>query len=824
MQTIDFKSIHDRALPYLDRLLFDWFPEGEIRGDEFVVGNWGGTKGDSLSINLKKGFGKDFASGETAGDIIAIAAKHFNVKMSEAAAIVEERLGGRLDLTPPARTPTTTNTTADNKQARVDKIISESLSLTGTPAEKYLAGRGIKTTPEEIFRFRPAAHGGGSLVCIAKDNTGRALAVQQVYLTAAGEKDKSKTPIKRTNGFPSGNPIIIEAAFYATGDIILVCEGPEDGLTLHAATGHETWVTCGIIHMSKIPLVEGKNYIIVRDNDAPGSAADEKMCKTLLSLIDRGFKLHCARAPEGIKDANELLQKQGLDAVKKMIDEAQEVYDHRAADMQKVETEEYESESLDYMPEELTDREKRIMKCAQCTYTDVGNAERIVARWGHCAKTADGVGWIFYNKGVWSAEQGSQRAIRMATKTAKEIPREKQYIDPKNAESLKRWAKKSLDASKISGMVRIAGAHLTVSTNALDNYPLLFNCKNGVVDLKTGELNPHSAEYMMTMQSPIEYDPKADCPMWKQFIKSIFIDDDELIQYVQRAVGYSLTGDIREQCFFILHGRGSNGKSTFLDIIAAIMGDYHKTTEADNLTEKGSQSSASPYLVVLRGRRFVKATETHADKTLNETLIKRVTGETELSVRALYQAPITIKPQFKLWLATNHRPEIYSQDDGLWRRIKLIPFKAKFYDRHDPDAPTNGPFKDKDLLNKLRTELPGILTWAVEGCKIWLKEELSVPDAVQNATNEYREDMDIIGNFIEECCVMSRNESVTCNQLYEAYKEWTKQAGHLPCSKNKFGRKISERGQFERIRKTHGENAYKGLNIKDAFGRFVSNI
>jgi putative DNA primase/helicase len=370
-------------------------------------------------------------------------------------------------------------------------------------------------------------------------------------------------------------------------------------------------------------------------------------------------------------------------------------------------------------------------------------------------------------------------------------------------------------------MIRIAGAHLTVKSRALDNNTFLFNCKNGVIDLKTGKLIEHKAEYMMTMQSPIEYDAKATCPEWEKFLLEIFPRDEELVRYVQRAVGYSLTGDIREQCFFILHGRGSNGKSTFLDIIAAIMGDYHKTTEADNLTEKGYSSAASPYLAELRGRRFVHATETHADKTLNETLIKRVTGETEISARALYQSPVTIKPQFKLWLATNHRPEIYSQDDGLWRRIRLIPFIAKFYDRNAPDAPENPAYKDMELPDKLRAELPGILRWAVEGCLNWQKDKLIHPDAVKQATGEYREDMDVIGAFISERCEISPGDITSSDQLYDAYKEWAKLSGHATMSKNKFGRKITERGQFERKRGTHGENAYKGISIKDTYAKMM---
>jgi P4 family phage/plasmid primase-like protien len=805
-ERIDFSGIHARALYRLKDLLLSWYPDGEIRGCEFVIGSWAGEKGDSLSINLTKGFGVDFASDEKAGDIVAIAAKRFGVGMAEAARIVQEMIGdapvGAGHALPAPDSP--------SGAKRAAKIIGESIPLKGTPAEKYLKSRGITVGRDyaEIFKFRSFKNGCGSLVCICEGGG----AVQQVYLTKSGEKDTSKSPIKRTNGSPAGHPIIIPPAPGSVSVPILLCEGPEDGLSLAQALGYEVWATLGIVNIEKIPFIPGREYILVRDNDAPLSPADEKVKRAVSRLLERGFNLRIARPPEGIKDANELLQKSGEEALKKMVAESAAVavpLPEEAAAASAADDDVYFQEP----PPSVA--ESRFIACSRCQYTDIGNAERVAARWGQAARYSDGIGWLFYKGGVWVSAEGSHRALRMVTLTAKEIVIEANYIDPKYHEALKKWCKKSQDVSRLAAMLKIAAAHLTVNIDALDNTPFLLNVANGVVNLETGELLPHSPKYLQTLSSPIEYRKGAECPAWKRFIKEIFLGDEELIQYVQRAVGYTLTADTREQCFFILHGIGANGKSTFLDIIAAIMGEYHQITNADALMDKGGGgAAASPYLAVLRGKRFVNAAETRSDKALNEAIVKKITGESKIAARALYQQPIVIAPQFKLWLATNHRPDVFSTDEGIWRRIKLIPFRARFYDSYDPDVPTNGPFKDMSLPARLREELSGILSWAVEGCMKWLEAKSLTPaDTVHNAIREYREDMDVIGAFIEERCETHPKNSVAFQRLYNAYRDWCKDSGHSAFSKNRFGRRLTERG-FERTKDIQGERAYKGLGLK----------
>lgn len=829
MGKIDFEEINSAAMGCLEGLLRDWLPGGRLEGNEYRCGSWAGQPGNSLAINIRTGKGGDFASGEMAGDPIAIYAMCFGVDMGTAAKGVASAIGmsagddTHKQLTkyrklPP---PPIDEDTDEKRQLKLDKIISECIPLEGTVAVQYLKNRMITGCDTNIFKFRPHPSGGGALVCIAKNEDGAIRAVQQIYLDSTGNKihdpwqtpDKGEKPIKkRTNGYISGHPIRIPRLENTSPDTpVIVCEGPEDAMTLSLATGFEVWAACSLANISKIPYIPNKQFLIARDNDEPDSIPDKAINKAMLTLIDRGFaNLLCIRAPEGIKDANELLQTSGMEAIVNMVNNAQPVRDYRDTELSNFkDSDNYGVNTM------INEHENPIFEtCSRYPHTDVGNAMRIKERWQNVVKWADGIGWIIYSKGKWQAHLGEFRVLHMAAITAIEIQNEIPYAGEHQKDSIRKWSKRSQGGSQINHALKLAKMYLAINSTQLDWNPFFFNCANGVIDLKTAKLLKHSSEYLLTKQSDVTYDPNAKCPTWERFLKDIFPEDLEIIPFIQRAVGYSLTGDTREQCMFILHGTGSNGKSTFLDTLQGVMADYWTKTKAEAVMDRGRNegTAANPFITQLRGSRFVTASEFKSDRSLDESLIKEITGDEFISARNMYQAPIIFKPMFKLWMATNYKPEIRGNDEGIWRRLRLIPFKARFYDNDNADAPLSGPFKDKMLMIKLKAELPGILAWAVRGCMDWQKNGLLPPDSIKDATNEYRREMDIIGTFLEDCCLLDDSEAtVSANDLYNVYKNWCEDSGHNPLAKNKFGRRLTDRN-IGRSR-TNIEKRYKGIKI-----------
>ncbi|HYU47276.1 MAG TPA: phage/plasmid primase, P4 family, partial [Terriglobales bacterium] len=258
------------------------------------------------------------------------------------------------------------------------------------------------------------------------------------------------------------------------------------------------------------------------------------------------------------------------------------------------------------------------------------------------------------------------------------------------------------------------------------------------LNLKTGTLQPHCREDLLTKCLPIAYDPNAECPTWLDFLKTIMANNAALITFLQRAIGYSLTGDTSEQCLFIAHGSGSNGKSTFLEVLQALLGDYAESTPSASLLAKDRHDGIPNDIARLRGARLVTAVEIGEGKRLNEELVKRLTGQDTMTARFLFAEFFDFHAEFKLWIACNHLPTIRGTDHAIWRRIRLIPFTVTIPDEQ----------QDKKLPGKLQAELPGILRWAIQGCLAWQEQELSTPSEVIAATKDYRALMDVIGGVL----------------------------------------------------------------------------
>jgi putative DNA primase/helicase len=324
---------------------------------------------------------------------------------------------------------------------------------------------------------------------------------------------------------------------------------------------------------------------------------------------------------------------------------------------------------------------------------------------------------------------------------------------------------------------------IPVLPEQLDADPWVLNCPNGTLDLRNGRLGPHIRGDLLTKRTGVPFDPYADCPTWEAFLERIMGSDSPLMGFLRRAVGYALVGVVTEHVLFFLYGRGRNGKSTFLNTILFALGDYAITVNADLLTSKG-QDEHPTGVADLQGRRFVSTIEVEDGRRMAESLVKTLTGADRIRARRMRQDFYEFDPTHTLFLAANHKPTVRGTDEGIWRRIKLVPFKVQI-----PDDEV-----DRDLPARLRAEAPGVLAWAVRGCLEWQAEGLAEPAAVAEATADYRAEMDVLADFLGERCQVAPGLRARAGPLYRAYAEWAKDTGNHQLSMNKFGRLLSERG------------------------------
>jgi putative DNA primase/helicase len=357
----------------------------------------------------------------------------------------------------------------------------------------------------------------------------------------------------------------------------------------------------------------------------------------------------------------------------------------------------------------------------------------------------------------------------------------------------------------------------------LDRNPWLLNCRNGTVNLRTGTLHRHRREDWLTKYVDIDYNANAVCPNWLAFLwrimdgphpdevghETLLLERHDratqLVQFLQRAVGYSLTGVIAEHMLFFLYGGGQNGKSTFSETLAPLLGEYFQKapTHLLMLKERANLGTPSPELARLFGVRLVMACEIGEGQRLNETQVKDLTGDDIIVARNLYQGFIEFRPTYKLWMYGNHKPTISGTDEAIWRRPKLIPFTVRI-----PDEEVNPFFREQCLF----PELSGILAWAVQGCLAWQKDGLKVPEVVTEATKNYRREMDVIGQFIDDCCTCIREATVKASVIYAEYCKWCETNHETALKQRNFGVKLSERG-FTSAKGTGGVRIWRGVGL-----------
>ena len=446
--------------------------------------------------------------------------------------------------------------------------------------------------------------------------------------------------------------------------------------------------------------------------------------------------------------------------------------------------------------------------------TDTGNAHRLYDKFGNVLKYS-------YNRKKWYIWTGKKWAIdengevkKLADEICHDLKTEAfQMADEKEQETALKWANRTANSKGKESLIKEC-QHLydiPASPDDFDAYIDFINVQNGIINLKNGELMPHDSRLMMSKITSCEYDMEKKKPeRWLKFLDDVTGGDKDLQQYIQKCVGYSISGSNREQCAYFLYGMGNNGKSTFLDTLADMLGDYAANTQPDTLMMQGKVGSlgggANTEIARLKSARFVTCEEPTEGVRLNEGLLKQLTGGSKVTARFLYSEEFEYTPEFKIWVATNHKPTIRGTDLGIWRRIKLIPFEV--------NIPKDKV--DKNLKYKLRQEFPQILAWAVEGCMMWQKDNgLGEPKKVIEATKDYKQEMDLISAFIEQCIEIDYDstEKVMASELFSIYKAWAKENNEWEMTSKRFGMEITKKTP-EKIKTAKGI-AYCKIRLTD---------
>lgn len=417
--------------------------------------------------------------------------------------------------------------------------------------------------------------------------------------------------------------------------------------------------------------------------------------------------------------------------------------------------------------------------------SDTGNAECLAQlfgddlRYDHTRKK-----WLSWDGSRWAVDEDGVAYRAMITVVRARFAACQDIVDLDQRKKAAAWCIGCESTSKQEAAVKTAGRLDTFRTtiDRWDNNPLIAAAIGATLDLRTVVHRVVRRDDHITMCLGATYTPEATCPRWIQFLDEIFASNAELIGYIQRSVGYCLTGDTREQKLFLCFGPGANGKSVFLEVLSKLLGDYAANASFETF-DANKRNESTNDLAALRSKRFVTVIETDEGRRLAEARVKSVTGQDPITCRFLFGEYFTYYPTYKIWLAMNHLPVIRGTEKGIWRRIQLIPFTQDFSDR-----------EDKTLTETLHSELDGILQWALEGLRMWWQRGLDTPSIVTNATKQYQKDSDQVGRWVADRCVTVSNIFLPTGTGYKNYEEWCKEMGEDAISQNKWSRRMNDKG------------------------------
>ena len=427
--------------------------------------------------------------------------------------------------------------------------------------------------------------------------------------------------------------------------------------------------------------------------------------------------------------------------------------------------------------------------------TDLGNAERLVAAHGRDIRYVAGLGWLVWDGRRW-ARDDTGALLRLAKRTARAILHDAANCeDDDERKQIAAWARTSESEPRLKAMVNLAASEESVVMRAqrLDADPWLLNVQNGTINLKAGELCPHRREDLITKLAPVMHDPEARSKRWEAFLQRVTDNDSELQAFIQRLAGYTITGRTDEEILAFPHGPGATGKSTAVEAIKAVLGDYGVTADFETFLARRGDAGVRNDIARLAGARMVVSVEVDDGKRLAEGLIKQLTGGDTVTARYLYAEAFEFAPQFTLWLVANARPRVHADDDALWRRILQIPFTVVI----------PATERDPELKRALRTEpaeQTAILSWLVQGCLEWQRRGLDVPDRVLDYTAEYRAENDALAEWLDDECDLGPEHWTATRELRDAYEHWCTAAGANPINLN---------GAWGNALKSHGCNSGK---------------
>ena len=440
--------------------------------------------------------------------------------------------------------------------------------------------------------------------------------------------------------------------------------------------------------------------------------------------------------------------------------------------------------------------------------SDKGNAELLARYFGYdilfVPEAGKAGGYYVWTGTHWEHDKGNAAMYRMAKQiTGILLVHASQQATAVEQEEWASYAISCGNAGKLKNMIELVRTHVrTVHKSEFNNQRMLLNLREGTVDLKTGIIRPHDRNDLLTKCQSIPWNPAAECKRWLQFLNEVFEGNQEVIDFIQRAVGYTLTGLTVEEVLFIGWGTGRNGKGKFTDALIALMGDYARPAKFDMFVAKKGDEGKANDVAELFGARFVPASEGEQSKRLAEAKIKNMVSGDPVEGEKKYQDSFTYYPEYKIWLFTNYKPRIVGTDEGIWDKVIFIPFKRYF-------APEE---RDHRLLEKLKAELPGILQWAIRGCLEWQKQGLNVPECLKQATEDYRREQNVLGHFVEDELIENDKLKAACGQMYEHYKGWADKNGEYQMTATEFKERMEQR--YGEPKRTSAGKFWMGVGIK----------
>ncbi len=440
--------------------------------------------------------------------------------------------------------------------------------------------------------------------------------------------------------------------------------------------------------------------------------------------------------------------------------------------------------------------------------TDLGNAGRLESLHGKDVRyVATWDRWLIWDSKRWVPDE-TLEIYRRATQTVEQLALEAQGAGGKSGfDECMKFFEKSQSSRGLDATIKISRAtgQIPTSHRQFDKQNWLFNTENGTIDLKSGELRDYDREQLLTAISPVEYDPDAKCPAWESALSLIFPKDlkdptrggdPEMIAYVQRLMGYCMTGVIHGNMLPIFWGDGGNGKGVFLDTVRDVMGSNYSLVAPDKFMMQKHGETHPTELADLYGKRFVVASESNKNQKFDEALLKRLTGGDDISARRMGENFWSFSPTHKIILCTNHLPRVQNNDRGIWRRLLLVPFLVEFWDSDDPKAKRGHVMRrqDKAMKDKLRNESQGILAWLVRGCLAWQKEGLERPDVVARMTSEYRQGEDVLGRFLDDRYREAQDGEVELKAIHQDFVKWCEGNGEKAWGSRQLATDLRSKG------------------------------